>query len=54
MEEKIDLINKIIIFILSMMVLMLTIKTNNLKDEIDRLEKQSEKVHEYILNRIGG
>ncbi len=29
-------------------------RINDLENKIEELEKQSEEVHEYILNRIGG
>lgn len=44
----------IMIVFIMFWVCLLIFETNNLNKRIDELEKQSEEVHEYILNRIGG
>lgn len=44
----------IIITIIMFWVCLLIIEANNINKRIDKLEKQSKEVHEYILNKIGG
>ena len=44
----------IMIVFIMFWVCLLIFEVNNLNKRIDDLEKQSEEVHEYILNRIGG
>ena len=44
----------LIVIIFTFWICLLLIATNDLNKKIEELEKQSEEVHEYILNRIGG
>lgn len=44
----------IVLLIFAFLSFLTTEKINDLNNRIEELEKQSEEVHEYILNRIGG
>lgn len=54
MEEINDLISKILMVLLSALVLSNILSIKDLKEKINKLEEENNKVHEYILNRIGG
>lgn len=48
------ILDKISLCLLSILVLLLTMRVNDLENKIEEIEQRNLEAHEYILNRIGG
>lgn len=48
------LLDKVLLCLLSISVLLLTMRAKDLENKIEELEQRNLEAHEYILNRIGG